>query len=134
MFKSVINGIGILALMTGMAFAEPVKFRVKTRLDHLQGTPNVLVISTIPSEITSITCESWKMLGIGSWHDQNNFTIPAADQPGVSLAILNANKFDGYCNTVGSIVAHTDDGDFIGVLDAGPGNWNGSTKLTFSAK
>lgn len=112
----------LLPLLAVMAFgsiaaqaADHVK--IKTRLDHLSGTPFVLVLSYIPSEITSITCESWTMLGIGSYKDQNNFTIPA----GPSIAIMNANKFDGYCKGKGSIIAHTDDGDFVGVLDRGEG-------------
>lgn len=101
---------------------------IKTRLDHLSGTQWVLVINYLPSEITSITCESWTMLGIGSWKHQNDFTIPT----GPAVAVMDANKFDGYCKERGSIVAHTDDGDFVGVLDRGDGNWNASTKLTFS--
>ena len=100
---------------------------LKTRLDHLSGTQWVLVVSYLPSEITSITCEKWTMLGVGSWKHQNDFTIPA----GPSVAIMDANKFQGYCKGAGSIIAHTDDGDFIGVLDRGPGNWEASTKLTF---
>ena len=40
---------------------------------------------------------------------------------------MDADGFDGY----GSIIAHTDDGDFVGHLDAGDGNWNASTKLVF---
>jgi hypothetical protein len=103
---------------------------IKTRVDHFAGTRWVLVVSYIPSEITSITCEGWTMLGIGSWKDQNNFTIPA----GPSIAVMDANKFDGYCKSAGSIVAHTDDGDFVGTLDRGAGNWNASTKLTFPFK
>jgi hypothetical protein len=103
---------------------------IKTRLDHLSGTQWVLVISYLPSEITSITCDSWTMLGVTSWHHQNDFTIPA----GLAVAIMDASKFDGYCAKPGSIVAHTDDGDFAGVLDRGAGNWDASTKLTFLAK
>jgi hypothetical protein len=100
---------------------------IKTRLDHLSGTPMVLVISYLPSEITSITCEKWTMLGIGSYKDHNNFTIPT----GPAVAIMDASKFDGYCAAKGSIIAHTDDGDAVGVLDRGDGNWKDSTKLTF---
>ena len=107
--------------------------KVKARLDHFRGTSNVLVISTLPDEITSITCERWVMLGIGSWDKQNEFTIPAvnADYP-VALAVMNADGFNGHCTTPGSIVAHTDSGDHIGTLDMGPGNWTDSTKLIFS--
>jgi hypothetical protein len=101
---------------------------LKTRLDHLSGTQWVVVISFLPSEITSITCETWTMLGMNSWNNQNNFTIPA----GPAIAIMDANKFQGYCAKHGSIIAHTDDGDAIGTLDRGDGNWNESTKLTFS--
>lgn len=103
---------------------------IKTRLDHLSGTQWLLVISYLPSEIVSITCENWTMLGINSWHHQNDFTIPA----GPSVTIMDTNKFNGYCKDVGSIVAHTDDGDFVGTLDRGPGNWDASTKLTFTNK
>lgn len=102
-------------------------FQLKTRLDHLSGTQWVVVVNYLPSEITSITCREWTMLGIGSWHHQNDFTIPA----GPAIAIMDASKFDGYCKEHGSIVAHTDDGDAVGVLDRGDGNWNASTKLTF---
>ena len=101
---------------------------IKTRLDHLSGTQWVLVVSYLPVEITSITCDAWTMLGVGSWKNQNNFTIPS----GPAIAVMDANKFDGYCKTQGSIVAHTDDGDFVGVLDRGQGNWSASTKLTFT--
>jgi hypothetical protein len=100
---------------------------IKTRLDHLSGTQWVVVVSYLPSEITSITCDSWTMLGVDSWKHHNDFTIPS----GPSIAILDAEKFQGYCAKPGSIVAHTDDGDVVGVLDRGDGNWNGSTKLTF---
>lgn len=103
------------------------KILLKTRVDLLSGTPYVLVISYVPFEITSITCDQWTMLGINSWKGQNNFTIPA----GPSVAVMNANKFDGYCKTSGSIRAHTDNGDFVGHLDRGEGNWSASTKLTF---
>lgn len=102
---------------------------IKTRLDHLSGTQWVLVISYLPSEITSITCETWTMLGVGSWKDHNNFTIPA----GPAVAVMDADKFQGYCTKPDSIVAHTDDGDFVGHLDRGAGNWDASTKLTFEA-
>jgi hypothetical protein len=109
------------------AAAQNKPFQLKTRLDHLSGTQWVVVVNYLPSEITSITCETWTMLGIGSWKHQNDFTIPA----GPSIAVMDANKFDGYCKGKGSIVAHTDDGDFVGVLDRGDGNWDASTKLTF---
>jgi hypothetical protein len=100
---------------------------IKTRLDHFSGTKWVLVVSYIPSEITSITCESWTMLGINSWKKQNEFTIPA----GPAVAVMDANGFDGYCKDADAIKAHTDDGDYTGVLDRGAGNWQASTKLTF---
>jgi hypothetical protein len=58
----------------------------------------------------------------------NDFTIPA----GPAVAVMDADKFQGYCKSAGSIVAHTDDGDFVGVLDRGAGNWEASTKLTFT--
>jgi hypothetical protein len=70
------------------------------------------------------------MLGIGSWKHQNDFTIP----PGPSVAIMDADHFQGYCAQRGSILAHTDDGDFVGTLDRGDGNWKDSTKLTFSPR
>jgi hypothetical protein len=115
-------------LIAAPAYPDSAKpFQIKTRLDHLSGTQWVIVLSYLPSEITSITCESWTMLGIGSYKDQNNFTIPA----GPSIAVMDANHFNGYCKTRGSIVAHTDDGDFVGALDRGDGNWDASTKLTF---
>jgi hypothetical protein len=104
--------------------------QIKTRLDHLSGTQWVVVMNYLPSEITSITCDSWTMLGVDSWKHHNDFTIPA----GPSIAIMDADKFQGYCKDAGSIVGHTDDGDFVGTLDRGAGNWNASTKLTFSAK
>lgn len=110
------------------SYAQSVTGPIKTRLDHLANTQWVLVVSYLPAEITSITCEKWTMLGIKSWKDQNNFTIPA----GPSVAVMDASKFDGYCTTAGSIVAHTDEGDFTGALDRGAGNWHDSTKLTFS--
>jgi hypothetical protein len=103
---------------------------IKTRLDHLSGSQWVVVLSYIPAEITSITCDKWTMLGVGSWKHQNDFTIPA----GPSVAVMDANKFNGYCKTAGSIIAHTDDGDVVGVLDRGDGNWEASTKLTFQPK
>ena len=102
---------------------------IKTRLDHFVGTNWVLVVSYVPAEITSITCDKWTMLGVKSWHDQNNFTIPA----GPAVAVMDSKGFDGYCATAGSIVAHTDAGDFVGVLDRGAGNWGASTKLTIRA-
>ena len=43
-------------------------------------------------------------------------------------------RIDGYCLGADSIKAHTDDGDFVGVLDRGAGNWKESTKLTFSGQ
>ena len=113
--------------LSGAASYAADKSMIKTRLDHLSGTPMVLVISYLPSEITSITCEKWTMLGIGSYKDHNNFTIPA----GPAVAVMDASKFDGYCQGKGSIIAHTDDGDAVGVLDRGDGNWKDSTKLTF---
>ena len=67
------------------------------------------------------------MLGINSWNHQNDFTIPG----GPSVAIMEAKGFNGYCKGSNSIVAHTDDGDFVGALDRGAGNWDASTKLTF---
>jgi hypothetical protein len=104
---------------------KPVQ--IKTRLDHLSGTQWVLVVSYIPVEITSITCQTWTMLGVNSWKHHNDFTIPA----GPAIAVMDADGFQGYCKEAGSIVAHTDDGDYVGVLDRGDGNWNASTKLTF---
>jgi hypothetical protein len=109
--------------------APPSTYKIKTRTDHLSGTQWVLVVSYLSSEITSITCDKWTMLGINSWKHQNDFTIPA----GPAVAIMNSNKFDGYCKGEDSIKAHTDDGDFVGVLDRGAGNWTDSTKLTFTA-
>jgi len=124
----------LFALATLAAMALPASaadhVKIKTRLDHLVGTQWVVVVNYTPSEITSITCDTWTMLGIGSYKQQNDFTIPA----GPSIAIMDANKFDGYCKTAGSIVAHTDDGDVVGVLDRGAGNWDASTKLTFDVK
>jgi hypothetical protein len=118
--------IALAAFIAAPASADPIK--IKTRLDHLSGTQWVLVVSYLPDEITSITCDKWTMLGINSWNHQNEFTIPA----GPSVAIMDANKFNGYCTGADSIKAHTDDGDFVGVLDRGAGNWDASTKLTFS--
>jgi hypothetical protein len=106
--------------------------KVLTRFDKLSGTQWVIVVSSIPNEITSITCDKWIMLGVGSWKHQNDFTIPAAPPLGFALGVIDANKYQGYCEKHGSIIAHTDDGDFIGTLDRGDGNWNASTKLTFS--
>ena len=123
----------IMAMTMGLmaaATAQTATKQIKTRLDHLSGTKWVVVVSYLPSEITSITCDTWTMLGVGSYKDQNNFTIPS----GPSIAVMNANRFDGYCKNVDSIKAHTDDGDFIGVLDRGAGNWDASTKLTFNVK
>lgn len=108
--------------------AQQVHQTIKLRLDHLSGTQWVVVVSYLPSEITSITCDSWTMLGINSWHHQNDFTIPA----GPAIVVMDASGFDGYCQTRGSIVAHTDDGDAVGTLDRGDGNWSASTKLTFN--
>ena len=123
-----------VAAMPFTCFAQPTPTShypaIKTRLDHFSGTNWVLVISYLPSEITSITCESWTMLGIKSWKDHNDFTIPA----GPAVAVMDASKFDGYCKAPNSIVAHTDDGDFVGHLDRGDGNWDASTKLTFNAR
>lgn len=109
--------------------------KVKTRLDHLKGTPLVLVISQIPDEITSITCEKWTMMGQSSYKGHNQFSIPGAGRPlGVSIAVLDASGFDGYCKGVNDIQAHTDEGDYPCHLDAGPGNWSDSTKLVCDAK
>jgi hypothetical protein len=125
--------VALAMLVTGVSSSDAQSqgerrpLQIKTRLDHLSGTNWVLVISYLPSEITSITCESWTMLGTKSWNDQNNFTIPS----GPSVAIMNAKKFNGYCKQHGSIIAHTDDGDAVGTLDRGDGNWDDSTKLTF---
>ena len=115
-------------ILGGTSYAADKPFQIKTRLDHLSGTTWVLVISYLPAEITSITCEKWTMLGIGSYKDHNNFTIPS----GPAVALMDASKFDGYCAAKGSIIAHTDDGDAVGVLDRGDGNWKDSTKLTFT--
>ena len=122
----------LLASAAALCFSSTLAFAgegkpLKTRLDKLSGTQWVVVISYLPSEITSITCDSWTMLGVGSWKGHNEFTIPA----GPAIAIMDAEKFQGYCKGPDSIKAHTDDGDFVGVLDRGAGNWNASTKLTF---
>ena len=120
------------ALMISSAFADTNNHVIKTRLDKLSGTPLVLVISFLPSEITSITCDEYTLVGLQSWSNQNNLTIPAADHGAVAaVAIIDASHYQGYCAKEGSIVAHTDDGDFVGHLDRGAGNWKGSTKLTF---
>jgi hypothetical protein len=102
---------------------------IKVRASHLSGTPDVLVISTVPDEITSITCQEWTMLGVDSWKHHNDFTIPK----GPAVAVMNADKFQGYCKGADDIVAHTDSGDYIGHLDRGAGNWDGSTTLTIKA-
>ena len=120
---SSLGAIAAFAIGITAADADPIK----TRLDHLSGTSFVLVVSYLKSEITSVTCDQWTMLGVGSWKNQNNFTIPA----GPAVAVMNASGFNGYCKGANSIVGHTDDGDFVGVLDRGAGNWDGSTKLTF---
>lgn len=120
-----IVAVGISAASVG-AVAQG-KVLIKTRADLLSGSTYVLVISYIPSEITSITCDQWTMLGVNSWKGQNNFTIPS----GPAVAIMNSKGFDGYCKQAGSIRAHTDTGDFVGTLDRGDGNWSGSTKLIF---
>lgn len=124
----VVSGFGLASVATVDAQQQPLL--LKTRVDLLSGTPYVLVVSYVPHEITSVTCDQWTMLGVNSWKGQNNFTIPA----GPSVAIMNANKFDGYCKGAGSIRAHTDGGDYVGQLDRGEGNWSGSTKLTFTGK
>jgi hypothetical protein len=137
MRKAILSAAIALAMVSAPVMADPLAradqlkpLQIKTRLDHLSGTQWVMVLSYLPSEITSITCDQWTMLGIGSWKHQNDFTIPA----GPSVAIMDANKFNGYCKNHGSIVAHTDDGDFVGTLDRGDGNWDASTKLTFTGK
>ena len=121
----------IIALALALVFAASAMaqdIKIRTRFDHLSGTPWVVVITFLPAEITSITCDAWTMLGVGSWEHQNDFTIPA----GPALAVMDASKFNGYCKGDNSIIAHTDDGDFVGHLDRGPGNWDASTKLTFT--
>lgn len=115
-----------LSLATA-AQAQAPTVNIKTRLDHLSGTPLIMVVSYLPVEITSITCEKWTMLGVSSYKGQNNFSVPS----GPAVAVMDASGFDGYCKGEGSIKAHTDEGDFVGVLDRGAGNWNDSTKLTF---
>lgn len=128
-FKNlIIAGLVVVGLIAVAASAEAQnRVVLKTRVDLLSGTPFVLVVSFVPSEITSVTCGQWTMLGVNSWKGHNNFTIPG----GPAVAIMNADKFDGYCKEPGSIVAHTDNGDFVGHLDRGEGNWSASTKLTF---
>jgi len=117
--------------MISSAFAEgPTNDKIKTRLTHFTGTKYVLVISYLPDEITSITCDSWTMLGIDSWKGHNNFTIPGSSF--AALAVMDASGFEGYCKAPDSIVAHTDNGDFVGHLDRGAGNWSASTKLIFN--
>ena len=103
---------------------------IKIRADHLSGTRWVLVVSYLSSEITSVTCDRWTMLGINSYSHQNDFTVPA----GPAVAVMDAKGFDGYCKAAGSIRAHTDDGDFVGTLDRGEGDWSNSTKLTFNGQ
>jgi len=120
----------VVALLFAATCAHADNVKIKTRLDHLSGTQWVVVVSYLQSEITSITCDKWTMLGINSWKHHNDFTIPA----GPAVAVMDADKFDGYCLGADSIKAHTDDGDFVGVLDRGAGNWKDSTKLTFSAQ
>jgi hypothetical protein len=135
--KKYLLAAAIALAMTSAAMADSLtvaRTKVLTRLDHLSGTQWVVVISTVPNEITSITCDQWVMLGVGSWKHQNDFTIPAAPVPGASVTVMDANHFQGYCKAHGSIVAHTDDGDFVGTLDRGDGNWEASTKLTFQPK
>lgn len=126
MKRTLLAAAALLAVIAGPAASQPPG-TFKTRLDHLSGTPYIVVISYLPSEITSITCDSWTMLGVGSWKHQNDFTIPS----GPAIAIMNANGFNGYCKGADSIKAHTDDGDFVGILDRGAGSWDASTKLTF---
>ena len=125
-------------VMAGSVIAAEKVPTVKTRLEHFTGTDYVLIISYVPAEITSITCEGWTMLGVKSWNDQNNFTLPAATPLSGAMmptvAVMNSHKFNGYCAKPGSLVAHTDDGDFVGYLDRGDGNWKDSTKLTIPNK
>jgi hypothetical protein len=130
MRKTILATVAALALMSSSVMADSLvtkPFQIKTRTDHLSGTQWVLVVSYLQSEITTITCEKWTMLGVGSYKQHNDFTIPA----GPSIAVMDSTGFDGYCKAKGSIVAHTDDGDFVGTLDRGDGNWDASTKLTF---
>lgn len=136
-YRSVFISVITLAAFSLVASATESKenISVKTRLNHLKGTPLVLIISQIPDEITSITCQDWVMMGSGSWKGHNEFTIPAAGKPtGISIGVLDASKFDGYCKGPNDVIGHTDSGDHVGHLDGGPGNWSGSTKLTFDAK
>ena len=120
------------ALMISSAFADGGD-KIKTRLNHFTGTKYVLVISYLPDEITSISCDSWSMLGLDSWKGHNNFTIPAVNNGAIAaVGVLDASGFDGYCKNQDSIVAHTDSGDFVGHLDRGAGNWSASTKLIFN--
>lgn len=126
--KNLMPHLIVALCLTGAAQAQmPVPSSIKTRLDHLSGTDFVVVVSTLPTEITSITCDKWTMLGVNSWKHQNDFTVPA----GPAVAIMHVKGFDGYCKGADSIKAHTDEGDFIGVLDRGAGNWTDSTKITF---
>jgi hypothetical protein len=141
MKRTILSALTVLALGTAPIVAQTVKQPiVKTRLEAFSGTDFVLVINYIPYEVTAITCDSWTMLGIKSWHDQNNFTIPAATplpSGGVmpSVAVMNAHKFNGYCAKEGSIIAHTDEGDYTSnELDRGAGMWEVSTKLTLKGK
>lgn len=121
----------VLALTATSAFAEGAK--IKTRLDKLSGTPLVLVISYLPTEITKITCDEYTLAGLQSWSDQNNLTIPAADKGAVAaVALIDASSYEGWCAEEGSIVAHTDDGNFVGHLDVKGGKWKAATTLTFS--
>lgn len=123
--------VGLLALPV-TSDAQPVPntgkpLNIKTRAGALSGTPLILVLNYLPETITSITCDTWVMLGQNSWKHQNDFEIPS----GPSVAVMNADHFQGYCKEANSIVAHTDDGDAVGTLDRGAGNWNGSTVLVF---
>jgi len=129
--RKVLLSLLFITGVVNISYAQAPMGQIKTRLDLLSGTPYVVVISTLPSEITSITCDSWIMLGVNSYKHHNDFTIPGTNH-GVAIAVMNADKFDGYCKGPDSIKAHTDDGDFTGYLDRGAGNWNASTKLTFS--
>ena len=133
MRKSLLAALALTLAATTATPALAESAKIKTRLDKFSGTPFVLVISSLPVEITTITCDSYTLVGVQSWHGQNNLTIPAADHGAVAaVAVIDASHYQGYCAKEGSIVAHTDDGDFIGHLDRGAGNWNGSTKLTFT--
>ena len=111
--KRYLTAIALTSVLLTSAVADSKEnIKVKTRLDHLKGTPYVLVISQIPDEITSITCEKWTMMGQSSWKGHNNFTIPGAGKPlGVSIGVLDASGFDGYCKGQNDIQAHTDEGD-----------------------